>query len=49
MKSQKRRSNYRCWLCEVEGHYVNECPNKEKKNFKIFIEEYEAVIKKRLM
>lgn len=46
MKSQKRRLNYRCWLCKVEGHYVNECSNKEKKNFKIFMEEYEAVIKK---
>nr|WPF45133.1 coat protein [Hibiscus soymovirus] len=24
------KKNCRCWLCQEEGHYANECPNKDK-------------------
>lgn len=26
----KDKKNCRCWLCNEEGHYSNECPNKKK-------------------
>lgn len=26
----KGKKNCRCWLCNEEGHYSNECPNKKK-------------------
>lgn len=36
----KGKKNCRCWICSEEGHYANECPNKEnnKKQFKMFQE-----------
>ncbi|CAN1194516.1 hypothetical protein LINPERHAP2_LOCUS42630 [Linum perenne] len=26
----KGKTNYRCWLCNEEGHYANKCPKKNK-------------------
>jgi hypothetical protein len=26
----KGKKNCRCWICNEEGHYANECPNKKK-------------------
>lgn len=36
----KGKKSCRCWICSEEGHYANECPNKDdnKKQFKLFQE-----------
>ena len=31
------KKNCRCWICSVEGHYANECPNRQKKAEKTLI------------
>ena len=29
-KKRKGKKNCRCWICNEEGHYANECPNRKK-------------------
>ncbi|MFS7926912.1 putative transcription factor interactor and regulator CCHC(Zn) family [Helianthus anomalus] len=26
----QRKKKRRCWICFKEGHYANECPNRQK-------------------
>ncbi|ACB69766.1 coat protein [Lamium leaf distortion virus] len=33
----KGKTNCRCWICNVEGHYANKCPNKQKYGEKVKI------------
>jgi hypothetical protein len=31
----KGKKQCKCWICQEEGHYANECPNKNKKQEKV--------------
>ncbi|XP_074360256.1 uncharacterized protein LOC141700375 [Apium graveolens] len=31
----KGKKNCRCWICNEEGHYANECPNRKKNDDKV--------------
>nr|WUF06575.1 coat protein [Angelica bushy stunt virus] len=31
----KKKKNCRCWICNIEGHYANECPNKKEHDNKV--------------
>lgn len=31
----KGKKNCRCWICNEEGHYANECPNRKKHDNKV--------------
>ncbi|AMN10079.1 coat protein [Angelica bushy stunt virus] len=31
----KKKKNCRCWICNEEGHYANECPNRKEHDSKV--------------